>query len=153
MKFIIKIFFVFLIFGCSNTISENKKLPIINLIVEQDKYSLILKHYFNKNINTFNDKLNKLTVKTNLSFKTDKALSNDGNNKLNIVSGKVDYKIFNISNKEVISGSLSSSINTGNISSLYGIDENNNFAKERISRLLASKLFRRILLSINSSEN
>ena len=38
-------------------------------------------------------------------------------------------------------------------SEMVSIDENNNFAKERISRLLASKLFRKILLNINSSEN
>ena len=114
---------------------------------------MILKHQFYKNFNNFDDGLGKITVKTNLSFKTNKALSNKGNSNLNIINGKVSYKIIDSLNKEVSSGSISSSINTGNISSLYGVDKNNNFAKERISRHLANKLFRRILLNINSSEN
>ena len=48
---------------------------------------------------------------------------------------------------------ISSSINTGSVSSLYGIDKNNEFAKERISKNLASKLYRKILFIINRSEN
>lgn len=147
------IFFIFLFLGCSNTYNINQKIPNINLVVQQDKYSLILKRHFIKNLNTFNPTLDKITVKTNLSFKTHAALSNKGNNNLNIVKGKVDFKIFSTSSTEIKSGSISSSINTGNISSLYGIDENNNFAKERISKQLSSKLFKKILLIINSSES
>ena len=147
------IFFIFLFLGCSNTYNINQKIPNINLVVQQDKYSLILKRHFIKNLNTFNPTLDKITVKTNLSFKTHAALSNKGNNNLNIVKGKVDFKIFSTSSTEIKSGSISSSINTGNISSLYGIDENNNFAKERISKHLSSKLFKKILLIINSSES
>ena len=147
------IFFIFLFLGCSNTYNINQKIPNINLVVQEDKYSLILKRHFIKNLNTFNPTLDKITVKTNLSFKTHAALSNKGNNNLNIVKGKVDFKIFSTSSTEIKSGSISSSINTGNISSLYGIDENNNFAKERISKHLSSKLFKKILLIINSSES
>ena len=147
------IFFIFLFLGCSNTYNINQKIPNINLVVQQDKYSLILKRHFIKNLNTFNPTLDKITVKTNLSFKTHAALSNKGNNNLNIVKGKVDFKIFSTSSTEIKSGSISSSINTGKISSLYGIDENNNFAKERISKQLSSKLFKKILLIINSSES
>ena len=147
------IFFIFLFLGCSNTYKINQKIPNINLVVQQDKYSLILKRHFIKNLNTFNPTLDKITVKTNLSFKTHAALTNKGNNHLNIVKGKVDFKIFSTSSTEIKSGSISSSINTGNISSLYGIDENNNFAKERISKQLSSKLFKKILLIINSSES
>ena len=147
------IFFIFLFLGCSNTYNINQKIPNINLVVQQDKYSLILKRHFIKNLNTFNEALDKITVKTNLSFNTQATLSNKGNNNLNIIKGKVDFKIFSTSSTEIKSGSISSSINTGNISSLYGIDENNNFAKERISKQLSSKLFKKILLIINSSES
>ena len=153
MRILLKIFFILLFFGCSNTYVLNKKVPSINLLVQQDKYSLILKRNFVKNLDPFNETLDKITIETDLSFKTNAALSNNGNNTLNIITGKVDFKIFNTLSTEVTSGSISSSINTGNISSLYGIDENNNFAKERISKHLASKLFKKILLIINTSES
>ena len=55
--------------------------------------------------------------------------------------------------KIIKTGTLSSSINTGNVSSLYGIDKNDNFTKERIARYLASKLYKKILLNIYTSEN
>ena len=59
-----------------------------------------------------------------------------------------------MSNSQIIrTGSISSSINTGSVSSLYGVDENNNFVKERISKNLASKLYRKVLLGINYNEN
>ena len=153
MRILLKIFFILLFFGCSNTYVLNKKVPSINLLVQQDKYSLILKRNFVKNLDPFNETVDKITIETDLSFKTNAALSNNGNNTLNIITGKVDFKIFNTLSTEVTSGSISSSINTGNISSLYGIDENNNFAKERISKHLASKLFKKILLIINTSES
>ena len=131
-----------------------KNPPSLNLIVNQDKYSLILKHYFYKNFKTYDKNLAKFIVETNLSFNTTNALSISGNNSLNIIKGIIDYKIFNKSKTKLIkSGSISSSINTGSVSSLYGVDENNNFAKERISKYLASKLYRKILLNINHSEN
>ena len=153
MKIIFNLFLILFIFGCSNTNNLNKNLPNINLFVQQDKYSLILKHHFIKNLNAKNDGLDKITVKTNLSYNTKETLSNKGVNNLKIISGKVDFEILYTKNAEVISGSISSSINTGNISSLYGIDENNNFAKERIARHLGLQLFRKILLIINSSES
>ena len=82
------------------------------------------------------------------------ALSNNGNNNLNIIKGTVAFKIINKTNSKIIKiGSISSSINTGSVSSLYSIDENNNFAKERISKYLASKLYRKILLNTYTSEN
>ena len=73
---------------------------------------------------------------------------------LNIIKGTVDFKIFNKINSKIIkTGSISSSINTGSVSSLYSVDENNNFAKERIAKYLASKLYRKILLNTYTSEN
>ena len=143
-----------LFFGCSNKNNVIKNPPFVNLIVQQDKYSLILKHQFYNNFETYDKNLAKFTVETNLSFNKSNALSNNGNNNLNIVRGTVDFKIFNkLKTKIIKTGSLSSSINTGSVSSLYSIDENNNFAKERIARYLGSKLYRQILLNTYISEN
>ena len=154
MRIIFQISVILLLFGCSSMNNMTQNPPSVNLIVNQDKYSLILKHYFYKNFKTYNNNLAKFIVETNLTFNTTNALSNSGNNSLNIIKGIINFKIFNKSKTELIySGSISSSINIGGVSSLYGIDENNNFAKERISKYLASKLYRKILLNIDNSEN
>ena len=154
MKIILLISIVLLLFGCSNSNNVAKNPPLVNLIVQQDKYSLIFKHEFYNNFETFDKNLAKFILETNLSFNTSNALSNNGNNKLNIIKGTVDFKIFNKLNSKIIkTGSISSSINTGSVSSLYSVDENNNFAKERIAKYLASKLYRKILLNTYTSEN
>ena len=154
MGIILQIFIVLLLFSCSNINIETGNPPSVNLVVEEDKYSLILKHHFYKNFKSYDKNFVKFTIKTNLSFNTSNALSNNGNKNLNIVKGTVDFKIFNNSNTQIIkSGRISSSVNTGSVSSLYSIDENNNFVKERISKYLASKLYRKILLNINHSES
>ena len=154
MKIILQIIIVFLFIGCSNVNKVNKSSPLINLVVKEDKYSLILKHHFYKNFKTYNNNLVKFIVETNLSFNTTDALSNNGSNNLKIVKGRVDFKIFNkLKTKVIKSGSISSTINTGNVTSLYSIDENNNFAKEKIAKFLASKLYGKILLNIKQSES
>ena len=154
MKIILKIFILLLFFGCSNFNNVNKNPPLVNLVAEQDKYSLILKHYFYKNFKTYNNNLAKFTVVTNLSFKESSALSKNGTNSLRIIKGTINFQIFNKSKTKLISSSsISSSINTGSVSSLYSVDENNNFAKERIVKYLASKLYRKILLNTYTSEN
>ncbi len=154
MKIILYIYIILFLFGCSNLINTTRNQPSINLFVNQDKYSLILKHHFYKNFKTYNKNLTKYIVQTNLTFNITNALSNNGNNNLNVVKGIVDFKLFNSSKTKLItSGSISTSIKTGSSSSLYSIDENNNFAKERISKYLALKLLRKILLNINHSEN
>ncbi len=154
MKIILLISIALLFFGCSNTSNFAKNPPSVNLIVQQDKYSLIFKHQFYDNFKTFDKNLSKFIVETKLSFNTSDALSNNGNNKLNIIKGTVDFKIINKINSKIIkTGRISSSINTGSVSSLYSVDENNNFAKERIAKYLASKLYRKILLNSYTSEN
>ena len=98
--------------------------------------------------------MSKFIVKTNLSFNTSNSLSNNGNDSLNIIKGTLDFKIFNKLNTKIIkSGTISNSIITGSVSSLYSVNENDNFTKERISIYLASKLYRKILLNIKRSEN
>ena len=154
MKIILLISIVLLLFGCSNSNNVAKNPPLVNLIVQQDKYSLIFKHQFYNNFEAFDKNLAKFILETNLSFNTSDALSNNGNNQLNIIKGNVDFKIINKINSKIIkTGSISSSINTGSVSSLYSVDENNNFAKERIAKYLASKLYRKILLNTYTSEN
>ena len=154
MKIILLISIVLLFFGCTSTNNLAKNPPSVNLIVQQDKYSLIFKHQFYKNFKNYDKNLAKFNVETNLSFNTSNALSNNGNNNLNIIKGTVDFKILNKINSKIIkTGSISSSINTGSVSSLYSVDENNNFAKERLTKYLASKLYRKILLNTYTSEN
>ena len=154
MKIILLITIVLLFFGCGNTNNLAKNPPLVNLVVQQDKYSLIFKHQFYKNFKNYDKSLAKFNVETNLSFNTSNALSNNGNKNLNIIKGTVDFKILNKLNSNIINtGSISSSINTGSVASLYSVDENNNFAKERIAKYLASKLYRRILMNNYTSEN
>ena len=154
MKIILKIIIILLYFGCSNVNNTTKNPPLINLIVQQDKYSLIFKHHFYKNFKNYDKNLAKINIETNLSFTSSNALSSNGDKNLTIINGIVNFKIFKTSNTEIIeTGSITSSINIGSVSSLYGVDENNNFAKERISINLASKLYRKVLLDINYSEN
>ena len=154
MKIILQISIILLYFGCSNINNKTQNPPLINLIVQNDKYSLIFKHHFYKNFKNYDKNLSKINVETNLLFTSSDALSNNGNKNLTIINGVVDFKILNTSNTKVIkTGNIKTSINTGSVSSLYGIDENNNFAKERMSKILASKLYRKVLLDINYSEN
>ena len=154
MNAILQISILLLFFGCSNLNKVIENPPLVNLVVKQDKYSLILKHHFYKNFKTYNNNLAKFTVVTNLKFNEKSALSNSGTNNLNIIKGTVDFQIFNKSKtKLILSSSISSSINTGAVSSLYGVDENKNFAKERLSKYLASKLYRNVILKIHHSEN
>ena len=140
--------------GCSNINNITKNPPLVDLEVQQDKYSLILKHQFYNYFKTYDKNLAKFTVETNLSFKTSDTLSKNGSNYLSVIKGAVNFKIFDkLSTKIINTGSLSSSINTGSVSSLYSVDENNNFAKERIAKYLASRLYRKVLLNILISEN
>ena len=154
MKIILLISILFLFFGCSNTNNVAKNPPLVNLIVQQDKYSLIFKHQFYNNFEAFDKNLAKFIVEANLSFNTSEALSDNGNDKLYMIKGTVDFKIISKINSKIIkTGSISSTVNTGSVSSLYSVDENNNFAKERIVKYLASKLYRKILLNTYTSEN
>ena len=154
MRILVQICIILIFFGCSNIENKTDYPLLVNLIVPKDKYSLILKHHFYKNFNTSYKNLNKTKVKANLIFNTNNALSNNGSNNLSIVYGKINFEIFDKLNAKVIkSGSISSSINTGSVSSLYGVDKNNDFAKERIAKYLASKLYRKILLIMKNGEN
>ena len=154
MRILVQICIILIFFGCGSIKNKTDYPLLVNLIVPKDKYSLILKHHFYKNFNTSDKNLNKTTVKAHLIFNKTNALSNNGSSNLSIVNGKINFEIFDKLNAKVIkSGSISSSINTGSVSSLYGVDKNNDFAKERIAKYLASKLYRKILLIMKNGEN
>ena len=91
MNIILQISMILLLLGCSNINNVNEKIPLVNLVVNEDKYSLILKHHFYKNFNTNNENLSKFTVKTNLSFNTRSALCSDGRDNLNIIKGIANF--------------------------------------------------------------
>ena len=86
MKIIFLISIVLLFFGCSNTNNVTKTAPLVDLVVQQDKYSLIFKHEFNNNFETYDKSLARFIVETDLSFNTNNALSNNGNNTLKIIN-------------------------------------------------------------------
>ena len=53
MKIILLISIVLLFFGCGNTNNIAKNPPLVNLVVQQDKYSLIFKHQFYNNFKAY----------------------------------------------------------------------------------------------------
>ena len=59
MKIILLISIVLLFFGCGNINNVTKNPQLVNLVVQQDKYSLIFKHQFYNNFETFNKNLAK----------------------------------------------------------------------------------------------
>jgi len=150
MKIILNLFILLFVFNCSNLKNVTEKnVPYVSLNVINERYSLILKHNFDKNFTKFNDKLDKFRVDSKITFTKQDTLSHNGSNNLSILSGEVTFKIYNTSKSILIkSGKIDSSVNIGNVSSFYGIDENLNFTKERLTQYLASKLYKRIMLSI-----
>ena len=150
MKIILNLFILLFVFNCSNLKNVTEKsVPYVSLNVINERYSLILKHNFDKNFTKFNDKLDKFRVDSKITFTKRDTLSHNGSNNLSILSGEVTFKIYNASKSILIkSGKIDSSVNIGNVSSFYGIDENLNFTKERLTQYLASKLYKRIMLSI-----
>ena len=150
MKIILNLFILLFVFNCSNLKNVTEEsVPYVSLNVINERYSLILKHNFDKNFTKFNDKLDKFRVDSKIIFTKQDTLSHNGSNNLSILSGEVTFKIYNTSKSILIkSGKIDSSVNIGNVSSFYGIDENLNFTKERLTQYLASKLYKRIMLSI-----
>ena len=73
MKIILLISILLLFFGCINTNNVAKKPPLVYLVVQQDKHSLIFKHQFYNNFETYDKNLAKFIIETNLSFNTSDA--------------------------------------------------------------------------------
>ena len=66
MKIIVIIYILLLLFGCSNANNVAENPPLVNLVVQQDKYSLIFKHQFYNNFKKYDKNLAKFIVETNL---------------------------------------------------------------------------------------
>ena len=81
-------------------------------------------------------------------------MSIKGKSKLKKLKGILSYKITDSSDTQVVKvGTIRNSINYGNITSLYGIDTSLKFAKERISRQLAQKLYNIIIIRVKNIDN
>ena len=155
MKFFFTLLVISLMISCSNiSYVKNNNIPILVLNVKNQKYPIILKYHFNKNLSKFNKKFGEYRIDVDISFSEQDTLTNKGKNSLSILNGTINYKIYDVLQSRVSnSGQITSSINIGSVSSLYGKDQNINFTKERLTKYLASKLYNRVLLSIKKSEN
>ena len=155
MKFFFTLLVISLMISCSNiSYVKNNNIPFLVLNVKNQKYPIILKYHFNKNLSKFNKKFGEYRIDVDISFSEQDTLTNKGKNSLSILNGTINYKIYDVLQSRVSnSGQITSSINIGSVSSLYGKDQNINFTKERLTKYLASKLYNRVLLSIKKSEN
>ena len=155
MKFFFTLLVISLMISCSNiSYVKNNNIPFLVLNVKNLKYPIILKYHFNKNLSKFNKKFGEYRIDVDISFSEQDTLTNKGKNSLSILNGTINYKIYDVLQSRVSnSGQITSSINIGSVSSLYGKDQNINFTKERLTKYLASKLYNRVLLSIKKSEN
>ena len=156
MKIILNIaILVFILCSCSSINSiKNKNLPHIVLDTDNDKYGLIIKKTFYKLYKKIDNKNRTITVKTELTFHINDTLSIKGKSKLKKLKGILSYKITDSSDTQVVKvGTIRNSINYGNITSLYGIDTSLKFAKERISRQLAQKLYNIIIIRVKNIDN
>ena len=156
MKIILNIaILVFILCSCSSINSiKNKNLPHIVLDTDNDKYGLIIKKTFYKLYKKIDNKNRTVTVRTGLTFNIHDTLSIKGKSKLKKLKGILSYKITDSSDTQVVKvGTIRNSINYGNITSLYGIDTSLKFAKERISRQLAQKLYNIIIIRVKNIDN
>ena len=155
MKKSFKIILILLLCSCSTKNILNKdKIPTINFNINEDKYSLILKNTFFKSYQKIKKNEKTITVSSRLSFKVTDTLSIRGKSNLKRLKGRLIYEIKEDLNSKILySGNISSSINYGSITSLYGIDTSLEFAKERLSRYLANKLYSIVILRVRQIDN
>lgn len=156
MKIIINIIILVLILSSCSSINNIKSdnLPYLVLDTNNDKYGLIIKKTFYKLYKKNQSKNSIITVKTQLTFNVHDTLSIKGKSKLKMLKGILHYEIIDSRDSKIIkSGKISTSINYGNITSLYGIDTSLKFAKTRISRRLAQKLYKIIIIRIKKIDN
>lgn len=144
------IFIIIILSSCTSTNNLNKRtLPGINFLINEGKYGLILKNTFFRSYKKSVENNYKITIKSELSFSIKDTLSIKGKNNLKKLRGNLDYQIINsINSKVLFSGNINSSISYGSITSLYGTDTSLKFAKERLSKHLANKLYNRVILRV-----
>ena len=154
MKFFLSLLTIFYLTSCGNIhhIAKNN-LPYVELEVEKERYASLLKYSFNKNYSNFDKNMSKFKVIAKINFEKYSTLRN-GTNNLSILKGTVNYMIVDLKNAKTLKkDNIVSTINIGNVSSLYGISKNEIFSRERLTRYLASKLHKKIILSLKQIDN
>ena len=153
IKTINLIFFIFFIFSCSLSMKNNLD-PNYNLKIETptNKYNHLLRFELQK-YNKFNkNHEDTFFLEANITFSSQETLTLSGLSPLYKMTGTIDYKLSK-NNKNIKKGKISSTINYGSVTSFYGKEENQKFAKQRIVKNLALKLLNKIKLIINKIEN
>ena len=147
--FLISVFIFSCSLGINNNLSQNYFLQIET---PKNKYNTLLNFELQKN-NKLNQNYNEIFfLKANINFTSPETLSLKGLTPLNQMSGVLSYKLIK-ENYIIHEGTISSVINYGSVTSLYGKNENEKFVKERIVKNLALKLLNKIKLTINKIEN
>ena len=153
IKTINLIFLIFFIFSCSLNMKNNLD-PNYNLKIKTptNKYNHLLNFELQK-YNKFNkNHEDTFFLEANITFSSQETLTLKGLTPLYKMIGTIDYKLSK-NNNNIKKGKISSTINYGSVTSLYGKEENQKFAKQRIVKNLALKLLNKIKLIINKIEN
>ncbi len=147
--FLISVFIFSCSLGVNNNLNQNYFLQIET---PKNKYDTLLNFELQKN-NKLNQNYNKIFfLEANINFTSDETLTLNGLTPLNKMSGVLSYKLIK-ENNIVDKGTISSVINYGSVTSLYGKNQNETFVKQRIVKNLALKLLNKIKLIINKIEN
>ena len=147
--FLISIF----IFSCSLGVNNNLNQDyFLQIETPKNKYNTLLNFELQKN-NKLNQNYNEIFfLEANVNFTSYETLTLNGLTPLNKMSGILSYKLIK-ENHIINKGTISSVINYGSVTSLYGKNENETFVKQRIVKNLALKLLNKIKLIINKIEN
>ena len=147
--FLISVFIFSCSLGINNNLNQNYFLQIET---PKNKYNTLLNFELQKN-NKLNQNYNEIFfLEANVNFTSYDTLTLKGLTPLNKMSGILSYKLIK-ENHIINKGTISSVINYGNVTSLYGKNENETFVKQRIVKNLALKLLNKIKLIINKIEN
>ena len=153
IKTINLIFLIFFIFSCSLNMKDSLG-PNYNLKIETptNKYNHLLRFELQK-YNKFNkNHEDAFFLEANITFSSQETLTLSGLSPSYKMIGTIDYKLSK-NNNNIKKGKISSTINYGSVASLFGKEENQKFAKQRIVKNLALKLLHKIKLIINKIEN
>ncbi len=147
--FLISIF----IFSCSLGVNNNLNQDyFLKIETPKNKYNTLLNFELQKN-NKVNQNYNEIFfLEANVNFTSYDTLTLNGLTPLNKMSGILSYKLIK-ENHIINKGTISSVINYGSVTSIYGKNENETFVKQRIVKNLALKLLNKIKLIINKIEN
>ena len=147
--FLISVFIFSCSLGINNNLNQNYFLQIET---PKNKYDTLLNFELQKN-NKLNQNYNEIFfLEANINFTSHGTLTLKGLTPVNKMHGVISYKLKK-ENHIIHEGNISSVINYGSVTSLYGKNENEKFVKQRIVKNLALKLLNKIKLIINKIEN